>query len=604
MPLAEIRVTNYRAFSDTGLLTLGPLTPIVGRNDAGKSGILHALQTFFEPPKKGGLDKTEIHGKDETKKAVIEIAFHPQSLQSQEILIDAKNKVDIANDCLVDSKGLLRIRLTLSTSSIEAFEVLIRDIDDEDLFPLALKKQDDLLELLEERGLPAKPAGKETNQQKRNTLRENALKNGVGFKEDWVDATTIASAIRNILPKFIFFTDSARYAIGETPVQNQFKSIVDRALSGHPNAQQIEQDIKATIQAEFDKLYERLARLTDTVTGIQADSRVSWKKAVDGIGLTWSDSSGVDLPYELRGAGVRRLFMVAYFQYEAAESMHDPSGPKFVFAVEEPEIHLHPGAQRDLEAALNELSELGHSVVFTTHSPVFASAAAISDLVLVQRPGASATASQFPAIDMASVARELGVEASDRLVGKNHVVLVEGQRDVEFYVTILTELFQSGHTALNPDDVLFLQCGGVPNLRFVVTTRCMDEAGLKWAVIVDSDKQASNMPIGTCTQQLVNTCPTTCSCLKVLCRTAIENYLDESVVKQVTGIDCIIPPFGKPTAQNGQPLSKADRKAIKNASASIAQAMGATGILRMSQEATGQSEWITVFRDIKSGFGL
>jgi hypothetical protein len=51
-------------------------------------------------------------------------------------------------------------------------------------------------------------------------------------------------------------------------------------------------------------------------------------------------------------------------------------------------------------------------------------------------------------------------------------------------------------------------------------------------------------------------------------------------------------------------LSKANLKAIKKASATIAQTMGATGILNMSQDAGGQSEWITIFGDIKSGFGL
>lgn len=52
MPIAEIRVRDYRAFSDSGTVTLGAVTPIVGRNDAGKSGLLQALRLFYDPPKK------------------------------------------------------------------------------------------------------------------------------------------------------------------------------------------------------------------------------------------------------------------------------------------------------------------------------------------------------------------------------------------------------------------------------------------------------------------------------------------------------------------------------------------------------------------------
>lgn len=56
MPISEMRVHNFRAFADSGVVTIGGVTPVVGRNDVGKSGLLHALRLFFEPPKRGGLD--------------------------------------------------------------------------------------------------------------------------------------------------------------------------------------------------------------------------------------------------------------------------------------------------------------------------------------------------------------------------------------------------------------------------------------------------------------------------------------------------------------------------------------------------------------------
>ncbi len=602
MPIAEVRINHFRAYSDTGTLRFGSLTPIVGKNDSGKSVILHALRIFFEPPRKGGIDKSDLHRKVESCLASIEVSFIPQNLRSSEIKVDAKNKIHIVDDCLVDANGLLKLRISLSTRGIEAFQIFINDVDYQEFYPLALKKHDELIELLNEVGLPAKRAGKETNQEKRTALRDFAISKGASYKEDWVDANSIEKPIRDILPKFIFFTDSAKYAISETAVQNQFKGIVDRALSGHPNAQQIEEDIKTTIQTEFDKLHDRLSRLTDTVASIEATPKVSWKKAVDGIGLSWGDSLGVDLPYELRGAGIRRLFMVAYFQYEAAASMHDPDGSQYVFAIEEPELHLHPGAQRDLVIALKEIGDLGHCVVFTTHSPVFSSSARIDDLILVSRSNVVAEAKQTPNIDIVNVAHELGVEASDRLIGKNHVILVEGPRDVEFYTTILTELHNNGDTSLAPSSVLFLQCGGVSNLRFSVTTKCIDEAGLKWAVIVDSDKQSATGPYGRDTQYLIDNCPSTCSCLLPLTRTAIENYLDQSIVKSVTGIDCIIPQYGKPTDISGAPLDIQNLKTIKKSVANIAQAMGATGIVSMSLDSSGQCEWVDIFNKIDNDF--
>ena len=604
MPIAEMRVKNFRAFTDSGIVTLGGVTPIAGRNDVGKSGLLHALRVFFEPPKKGGLDLSDLHAMDPIAVAEIEVAFCPAALTTQEVQIDAKNKIHLTDDHLVDSRGLLRLRISISEKAITAFEILIQDIDDDALFPLAIKDHDELLNLLAANGLPAAKAGKETNQQKRTSLRQKAQADGKGLREAWVNAIPVEKKLRDILPQLILFSDTANYGIGETPVQNQFKGIVDKALAAHPNAKQIEDSIQATIQAEFDKVFERLSRLTSTVTSLEANTKISWKKAVDGIGLSWGDPAGISIPYEKRGAGVRRLFMVAYFQYEAAASLHAGQGPKYIFAVEEPEVHLHPGAQRDLDAAFRELVDLGHAVIFTTHSPVFASSAPLRDVVLVVRPDARAEARQVPRIDAVQIAEELGVEASDRLVGKNYVILVEGPRDVEFYSNVLSQLHSAGHTALDPNDVLFLQCGGINNLRFSVTTRCMDSAALKWAVLADSDRTAAGAPVGKDAQDLQARCPPTCSALKFLSRSNIENYLDPALVRAVTGIDCVIPHYGKPTDPAGHSFGKGTLKKIKDAGPSVAQQMGAAGIIAHSQDANGVSEFVGIFNDFKQAFGL
>lgn len=607
--IKEIQIANLRAIKDSRTLRLGPVSPVVGQNDVGKSAILYALKWFFEPPKKGGLSPDEIHGHDTDAKVTIELAFDPSRLQSQELLIDARNPTTLAQENLLDQQGLLRLRYTLSTSSHGPMEACIYELDDPDLFGLGIKGQSELLELLETRGLPAVAAGKETNVEKRDALREHTISAGCGWKQDWIDVSDKESAFRSVLPEWRFFTDEARYGVGETPVQTQFRGVVDRALRELPITENINQEINTTLQREFDKVYNHLTRLTDTVDGVSASADVNWKKAVDRISLTWIDSFGVDVPYEMRGSGVRRLFMVAYFQYEATEGLLDGTGPRYVFAIEEPEVHLHPGAQRILLEAFQDLAEAGHQIIFTTHSPVFAAMADVSTLSLVTRTGTEAKVFQTPNLKLDVVAEELGVQASDRLIGRNYVILVEGRGDAEFYEEALSQLAKAELTTLNPNDVLFLQCGGIDNLEYVATRECMDKAGLCWAAIVDSDRMNRGDPPKATAYELASNPPDSCKAVYILERTCLENYLDSSAIANVTGIKAEVAPYGPIIdAHTNTPLGRSTRKTVKANLKSIAAAMGPEGLVACSlppgKTAPHDCELVQVFEKIRACFEL
>jgi hypothetical protein len=80
--------------------------------------------------------------------------------------------------------GLLRLRVRLATNAKPVLEIKISDLDDSQLFGIALSsKEKDLLDLLAARGLDAVRSGKETNAEKRKTLRDSALAAGAGLRE-------------------------------------------------------------------------------------------------------------------------------------------------------------------------------------------------------------------------------------------------------------------------------------------------------------------------------------------------------------------------------------------------------------------------------------
>lgn len=80
------------------------------------------------------------------------------------------------------------------------------------------------------------------------------------------------------------------------------------------------------------------------------------------------------------GSGMRNLVVMALFRAYAKTFRSDS-----VIAIEEPELYLHPHAQRSLAALFTELAEAGSQIFYSTHSASFLWAERFDEVVLVER---------------------------------------------------------------------------------------------------------------------------------------------------------------------------------------------------------------------------
>ncbi|WP_372922863.1 AAA family ATPase [Roseovarius sp.] len=105
MRLVEVVLENFRGYAGRTPVEVGELTAFVGRNDAGKSTVLEALQIILGD---GKIDDSDAHVHAPVGAGVvIECVFDdlPSSLT-----LDAGSSTTLAEELLLDERGLLRLR--------------------------------------------------------------------------------------------------------------------------------------------------------------------------------------------------------------------------------------------------------------------------------------------------------------------------------------------------------------------------------------------------------------------------------------------------------------------------------------------------------------
>ncbi len=95
------------------------------------------------------------------------------------------------------------------------------------------------------------------------------------------------------------------------------------------------------------------------------------------------------LSFEELGTGQEQILALS-FATAYAKAFHEEAGG-LVLIIEEPEVHLHPLAQKWVSQKIYELARQGVQVIVTTHSPTFLSLLGLENLALVRKKNSKAT---------------------------------------------------------------------------------------------------------------------------------------------------------------------------------------------------------------------
>lgn len=301
--------------------------------------------------------------------------------------------------------------------------------------------------------------------------------------------------------------NSQPYMAAKEKIAELTKALNKNIVDGSTNEDRPEQiiSLEQTIEEELKKWN---TKIEIEITPPNIDEALKLGTSV------WVDD-GVPTDINRKGNGLQRALIFALIKSWAkvskdAEARLDEEMEKAgidkparrassssYFIFEEPELYLHPQAQKELEASLKELSEMNSQVLITTHSSFFVNLKHYKSICIVYKENAgSGTKSVQCSGELFSEAEEIknfnlaywiNPDRGELFFAKK-VILVEGQTEK----MVLSYL--ANNLGIYRYDYSIIECGNKDNIQFYI--HLLNKFNLPYIVVYDKDHQAGKTPQG------------------------------------------------------------------------------------------------------------
>lgn len=474
MKLRALTVSNFRCYKIPFTIPFDDLTTLIGKNDAGKSTLLEALDVFFNEK---ALDKNDASKGGDAKAVTITCVFGDLPV---DMLLDETATSSLSGEFMLNSNGLLEItkvfncsieKPKLTTIRLKAVHPTAANVSD-----LLVLKIDELKDRAQKIGVDLKAVNKTVKHELRSAIRGQVqdlklAEADLALVGDGVDeksnATKVWDGLKNSLPLFALFKSDRQSSDQDVEAQDPLKLAIKDALAAKAVELQavmshVEQEVKKVADLTLSKLREMDPDIAATLD--PKFDRPNWSSLIKA-----SITGDEEIPLNKRGSGVRRLILLNFFRAKVERAILEKGAQSTIYAVEEPETSQHPHNQRLLMRALQQLACGDDQVVVTTHTPTLARALPSSSLRFLSRDAAGQRSIQCGGDDAvnAAIAASLGV-LPDHAV--KVFVIVEGIHDITFLKNLSKLLRSHGVAVPNLDalemagELVFVPAGGANNL--------------------------------------------------------------------------------------------------------------------------------------------
>lgn len=496
MKLSHLRVQNYRGLRDVSI-PLSSFVCITGENNAGKSSVLQALSLFLSG---SSLKSTDYF--DEEHEILIEVEV--SEITESDILLLAEEHRERIQSITVGGKMTLVRRYGFDGKSQLGLYTMVPTearFSSEEIATLVAGKRgataikEAVLQVFPEL---ADQAEELTTQGKAKELIEQVAD---GLPADQKELqfrplpTGLDKSIIPMLPERIYipavkdFGDETK-----TTESSSFGKILSIVMKSIEPLLAQEADL-------FDRLSKKLTRVI-APDGQILDDRLPLIKTIEQTIQRYVQESfsnvcleieipppelktvlstariladdGVRGPLDLKGDGLRRavVFSILRSYVELARSTQEDGVPAveqaergYLLLFEEPELFLHPEAQKILFDALGVFSEQ-HQVVVTSHSPLFLSPKALATFIRLAKTKADGISKPFTRslhVDLTGVKPRdefqiICYENNNAAFFSRRVVLVEGDSDFIAFPHIAETLNPAWNGRIH--SVAFVRVGG------------------------------------------------------------------------------------------------------------------------------------------------
>lgn len=418
--LKKLVIKNFGPINED-TITLEPFTYFIGRNNAGKSHYLHAVEILLATKKPNNHDIENLQ-KDKSKEIYLEAEF--EGVNNFTNLIERSNHKEAIEDAISD--GILKVVRVLHSTDEEknAFGILNQDgtIHNPTGF------SNNLLKILPEPISILATA---------DTIDE--LKN--------TQNTALTKLKKEVLSTFF---DELKEM-----TKTSFEEIDSYLHSNNSNE-------RSSKLKDFEKhlCEEMMGEFNDVTPSVEfrlPDEEIIAKEMKIFL------DDGYKSEIEQKGHGLQRTALIALLRVLAKHGMKYQSRPSPIFLIGELESFLHPYAQKQLAEILNTLVEQ-YQIMTTTHSPFIINSNCVSGYrrVIKDNLGTQSIAPNTQEIDISLIERHLKLRGNLEGLFADRVILVEGIHD--------ENAFESIRKALDiklPEKrfVLFLEVKGKEALR-------------------------------------------------------------------------------------------------------------------------------------------